>query len=325
MLRNVGSASENTGGVRVNLPPLKGELLGAAVRHGTEVLQAAGVPSPQADAELLAAHLLASNSEPNSTGLDLGVNGATRGQVQRLSLLGHHLNPDEAKRYAELIARRARRVPLQHITGVAAFHRIELKVGAGVFIPRPETELLVEEALNVLGGYPQGSQPRVVDLCTGSGAIAAAVKNAHSRSVVFAVELSQQAVSWARKNCEPYGVHVVPGDARTALEELCGFFDVVLSNPPYIPSEHSSHSPEVAEYDPQLALYGGGVDGLRLPVAVATRAMYLLRPGGFFMMEHDETQQDALMTVLGRLGFERVRGIRDMNGKPRHIAAYKPV
>ena len=225
-----------------------------------------------------------------------------------------------------LVARRARREPLQYITGRAPFYRLELSVGPGVFVPRPETELLVEEALKVLSARadtaPGGS--RVVDLCTGSGAIAEAIKSELPAAQVFAVELSEDAIPYARKNLEPLGVHLVQGDALTALTELIGTFDAVLSNPPYIPPANVPADPEAALHDPDMALYGGGADGMQMPAAIAARAYELLTPGGFFMMEHDDTQEEAVAELLARVGFERCYPVRDLNGRPRHSAGYKP-
>ena len=240
--------------------------------------------------------------------------------------MGERLTPAQVAEYEVLVARRACREPLQHITGSAPFYRLELSVGPGVFVPRPETELLVEEALKVLSTRadtaPGGS--RVVDLCTGSGAIAAAIKSELPAAQVFAVELSEDAIPYARKNLEPLGVHLVQGDALTALTELVGTFDAVLSNPPYIPPANVPADPEAALHDPDMALYGGGADGMQMPTAIAARAYELLTPGGFFMMEHDDTQEEAVAELLACVGFERCYPVRDLNGRPRHSTGYKP-
>ena len=277
----------------------------------------AGKNSRRVDAELLAAHLLYDGS---------------RSRLQHAALMGERLTPDQVAEYEALVARRARREPLQHITGSAPFYRLELSVGPGVFVPRPETELLVEEALKVLSARAKSASgtasatgaPRVVDLCTGSGAIAAAVKSELPNAQVFAVELSEEAIPYTRKNLEPLGVHLVQGDALTALTELVGRFDAVLSNPPYIPPGNVPADPEAALHDPDMALYGGGEDGMQMPTAIAARAYELLAPGGFFMMEHDDTQEEAVAELLARVGFERCYPVRDLNGRPRHSAGYKP-
>lgn len=295
--------------MKVNVHDPRGEELAQVLTRATAAL--AQVPSPRVDAELLAAHLL---------------HGGSRAELQRALLMGERLTPAQVAEYEVLVARRARREPLQHITGRAPFYRLELSVGPGVFVPRPETELLVEEALKVLSvradTVPGGS--RVVDLCTGSGAIAAAIKSELPAAQVFAVELSEDAIPYARKNLEPLGVHLVQGDALTALTELVGTFDAVLSNPPYIPPANVPTNPEAALHDPDMALYGGGADGMQMPAAIAARAYELLTPGGFFMMEHDDTQEEAVAELLARVGFERCYPVRDLNGRPRHSAGYKP-
>lgn len=293
----------------VNVHDPRGEELAQVLVRATAAL--AQVPSPRVDAELLAAHLLY---------------GSSRSRLQRAALMGERLTPAQVAEYEALVARRAAREPLQHITGRAPFHHLELSVGPGVFVPRPETELLVEEALKVLSARAESAtgQLRIVDLCTGSGAIAAAVKSELPNAQVFAVELSEEAIPYARKNLESLGVHLVQGDALTALTELAGRFDAVLSNPPYIPSANVPADPEAALHDPEMALYGGGADGLKMPSAIAARAYELLAPGGFFMMEHDDTQEGAVAELLARVGFERCYPVRDLNGRPRHSAGYKP-
>ena len=295
--------------MKVNVHDPRGEELAQVLARATAAL--AQVPSPRVDAELLAAHLL---------------HGGSRAELQRALLMGERLTPAQVAEYEALVARRAAREPLQHITGCAPFHHLELSVGPGVFVPRPETELLVEEALKVLSARAESAtgQLRIVDLCTGSGAIAAAVKSELPNAQVFAVELSEEAIPYARKNLESLGVHLVQGDALTALTELAGRFDAVLSNPPYIPSANVPADPEAALHDPEMALYGGGADGMQMPSAIAARAYELLAPGGFFMMEHDDTQEEAVAELLARVGFERCYPVRDLNGRPRHSAGYKP-
>ena len=293
--------------MKVNVHDPRGEELAQVLTRATAAL--AQVPSPRVDAELLAAHLL-------YDGL--------RSRLQHAALMGERLTPDQVAEYEALVARRACREPLQHITGSAPFYRIELAVGPGVFVPRPETELLVEEALRVLGTRTGKVAPRIVDLCTGSGAIAAAIKSELPNAQVFAVELSEDAIPYTRKNLEPLGVHLVQGDALTALSELAGTFDAVLSNPPYIPPANVPADPEAALHDPDMALYGGGEDGMQMPSAIAARAFELLSPGGLFIMEHDDTQEEAVAKLLARIGFEGCYPVRDLNNRPRHSVGYKP-
>lgn len=293
--------------MKVNVHDPRGEELAQVLTRATAAL--AQVPSPRVDAELLAAHLLYDGS---------------RSRLQHAALMGERLTPAQVAEYEALIARRAGREPLQHITGSAPFYRLELSVGPGVFVPRPETELLVEEALRVLGTRTGKVAPRIVDLCTGSGAIAAAIKNELPNAQVFAVELSEDAIPYTRKNLEPLGVHLVQGDALTALSELAGTFDAVLSNPPYIPPANVPADPEAALHDPDMALYGGGEDGMQMPSAIAARAFELLTPGGLFIMEHDDTQEEAVAELLARIGFEGCYPVRDLNNRPRHSVGYKP-
>ena len=307
--------------MKVNVHDPRGEELAQVLTRATAAL--AQVPSPRVDAELLAAHLLYDGS---------------RSRLQHAALMEERLTPDQVAEYEALVARRASREPLQHITGSAPFYRIELAVGPGVFVPRPETELLVEEALKVLstrtksasgtdsatGTASATGQLRIVDLCTGSGAIAAAIKSELPNAQVFAVELSEDAIPYTRKNLEPLGVHLVQGDALTALPELAGTFDAVLSNPPYIPPANVPADPEAALHDPDMALYGGGEDGMQIPSAIAARAFELLTPGGLFIMEHDDTQEEAVAELLARVGFEGCYPVRDLNNRPRHSVGYKP-
>ncbi|MGC0237159.1 peptide chain release factor N(5)-glutamine methyltransferase [Arthrobacter sp. SD76] len=276
-----------------------GQSLAAAVSEATAILRDAGVPSPRVDAELLADHLL-------KVGL---------GRL-RAMMLGDTPAPEG---YAELVAERAGRVPLQHITGVAHFRYLELAVGPGVFIPRPETESVAQLVIDHVKGMPS---PRIVDLGTGSGAIAGSIAHEVPGAEVHAVEYSPLAHAWAAKNLAPLGVHLVLGDLRTALPELNGTFDVVVSNPPYIPAEAIPNEPEVALHDPPEALYGGGADGMELPTAAAASAARLLRPGGFFVMEHAEVQAGWIAAMMGRAGIWRnITTHMDLNHKERATSA----
>lgn len=277
----------------------QGQSLAEAVAEATAVLQDAGVPSPRVDAELLADHLL-------NVGL---------GRL-RAMMLGDAPAPEG---YAELVAERAGRVPLQHITGVAHFRYLELAVGPGVFIPRPETESVVQLVIDHLKG---AAGPRVVDLGTGSGAIAGSIAAEVPGAEVHAVEFSPLAHAWAAKNLAPLGVHLVLGDLRDALQELNGTVDVVISNPPYIPAEAIPNEPEVALHDPPEALYGGGTDGMELPAAAAASAARLLRPGGCFVMEHAEVQAGWIATMMKRAGvWDSITTHLDLNGRERATSA----
>lgn len=273
------------------------------VDSATIRLRAAGVPSPAHDAIALAAHLLA--IEP--------------AEVRRLMALGWG---DAPAGYDDLVTERAHRIPLQHLTGVAAFRGLELAVGPGVFVPRPETEMIVDLAMNHLDTVP--GRPILVDLCTGSGAIAFGIKDEAPRVQVYAVEVSPDALSWAELNQTRLGLEVslVLGDARNALAQLDGTVDVVTANPPYIPPGQLPVEPEVRDHDPSLALYGGGPDGLELPAAVARRAARLLRPGGVLVMEHADTQRDSVLALLGEQGcWGPTADVDDLTGRPRVVVA----
>ena len=276
--------------------------LETALRHATAELAAAGVPSPRVDAELLAAHLL----------------GESVGRVKALAFT----DAAAPEGYAELVAERARRIPLQHLTGKAYFRRLELAVGPGVFVPRPETETVAQLAIDQALLVP--APAKVADLGTGSGAIAGSVAAEVPGSQVYAVELSPLALAWARKNLEPLGVQVLEGDLRTALAGQEGTFDVVASNPPYIPSGAVPNEPEAADHDPAMALYGGGEDGMELPDAAARTAARLLRPGGYFVMEHAEVQAG---TIAERLAadpaWQDVASHNDLNDRPRATSAVR--
>jgi release factor glutamine methyltransferase len=273
--------------------------LAAAVSEAAAILAEAGVPSPRVDAELLADHLL---------GVGLG--------RLRAMMLGNSPAPEG---YDDLVAERAQRIPLQHITGVAHFRYLELAVGPGVFIPRPETESVVQLVIDHVTGM---EHPRIVDLGTGSGAIAGSIAHEVPGADVHAVEYSPFAHAWAAKNLAPLGVKLVLGDLRDALPEHNATFDVVISNPPYIPAEAIPNEPEVALHDPPEALYGGGADGMELPTAAAASAARLLVPGGYFVMEHAEVQASWIAAMLKRSGvWSDVTTHLDLNGKERATSA----
>lgn len=264
-------------------------LAGAATR-----LREAGVASPGYDAAELLAYVC----------------GVSR---TRLSLV----DVDEAQRaaYDELVARRARREPLQHLTGMAAFRYRELAVGPGVFVPRPETEVLVGWMLDRLSAV---EAPVVVDLCSGSGAIAGAVATERPDSRVHAVELSPEACVWARRNLAGTGVVLHERDIDGCLPELDGQVDAVIANPPYIPlTAWESVSAEVRDHDPALALWSGD-DGLDAIKVVAATAGRLLKPGGWFGCEHADVQGESAPAVFAATGlFTEVRDQLDLADRHR--------
>ena len=273
------------------------------VRWGTAELTRAGVPSPAVDAEQLLAHAA----------------GREVGDLRRERLLGRDLGEATLTAYRSLVERRAARVPLQHLTGTAHFAGLDLTVGPGVFVPRPETETLLTLACTELDAMHDIAEPVVLDLCTGSGALALALAAALPTAWVGAVELSPEAHRYAATNlaAHPAGARVDLrlGRAQEAFPELLGRVDVITCNPPYIPSDAEPVDPEVREHDPELALYGGGEDGLEVPRLIARWALELLRPGGVLLMEHADAQGESLPGALRELGFVDVTDHPDLGGR----------
>jgi len=270
-----------------------------AVAAAAERLQAAGIDSARHDAEALVAHVL-------------GVPGARLGLVDTVT--------DDQERLLEtLVQRRARREPLQHLTGVAGFRYVEVAVGPGVFVPRPETELLAGWAVERLSGP---DEPVVVDLCTGSGAIALTIATEVPRARVHAVELSPEAHGWAEHNLAGSGVDLRLGDIADACPDLDGTVDVVVANPPYIPLEaFETVAAEAREHDPPQALWSGqdGLDAIRSVERVAHR---LLRPGGWVGCEHADEQGESAPAVFTRTErWTDVRDHRDLADRPRYVTA----
>ncbi|MET9292429.1 peptide chain release factor N(5)-glutamine methyltransferase [Streptomyces sp. NPDC003077] len=274
-------------------------LLLAEVAQATQRLADAGVPSPRFDAEELAAH----------------VHGVKRGGLHLVA------DADFDARYWEAVARREAREPLQHITGRAFFRYLELHVGPGVFVPRPETESVVGWAIDAVRAMDV-VEPLIVDLCTGSGAIALALAQEVPRSRVHAVELSDEAMRWARKNVEGSRVVLHQGDALTALPELDGQVDLVISNPPYIPlTEWEYVAPEARDHDPELALFSGE-DGLDTIRGIERTAHRLLRPGGVVVIEHADTQGGQVPWLFTEeRGWADAADHPDLNNRPRFATA----
>lgn len=259
-----------------------------------ERLRAGGVGSPEYDAAELLAFVL----------------GTTRGNLVLAAPTSAQLEV-----YDALVARRAQREPLQHLLGTAAFRYRELAVGPGVFVPRPETEVMVGWILDRLVGV---ENPLVVDLCSGSGAIAGAVATERPDSTVHAVELSADACVWARRNLAGTGAILHEGDIDGCLPELDGQVDAVIANPPYIPlTAWESVATEARDHDPALALWSGD-DGLDAIKVVAATAGRLLKSGGWFGCEHADVQGESAPAVFAATGFfAEVRDQPDLAGKPR--------
>ena len=286
---------------------------------GERRLGAAGVPTPRVDAELLLAHVI----------------GVPRGRL----FLSDPIDSSDASRFEILLVRRSARVPLQHLVGEAPFRHLVLEVGRGVFVPRPETENVAELAIRAL--QTDSVERLAVDLCTGSGAIALSLATEVPHSIVHALELEGPAYDWAVRNVARYaadlervgslvGMH--RGDATTAhldvLASLVGRVDVLVSNPPYIPDDAVPREPEVRDYDPPRALYGG-YDGLDVVRGIAVSAAALLRPGGLLVIEHSDAQGEpggsaGVPFVLRENGsYLEVRDLPDLAGRDRVTTAIR--
>jgi release factor glutamine methyltransferase len=280
----------------------------AGLRVASAVLADAGVPSPDVDAELLLAH----------------VTGLARGVVRARAVTASPLTTDEQEALVAVITRRASREPLQHITGWASFRHLELHVGPGVFVPRPETEGVAQLAIDALRAVPDAS-PVAVDLGTGSGALALAMASEVPTATVVAVELSPDAAVWTRRNIAAVGVdnvRLVEGDLTDAVPELDATVSVVVSNPPYVPVGMVPRDPEVRLHDPALALYGGE-DGLDLVRALSLTARRLLRPGGALVIEHGELQGGAIRDLLTADGWRSPATHPDLTGRDRATTAVR--
>jgi release factor glutamine methyltransferase len=301
-------------------------------------LSAVGVPSPSVDAAEIVAFVL----------------GTTRNRL----FLQDAVTDEQKVRVEQLLARRLSRVPLQHLLGTAGFRHIELQVGPGVFIPRPETELATEAGIRDLALQPLGERI-AVDLCAGSGAVAISLGVEVEGSRVHAVELSDDAIAWTQRNIDAHEerlvargsrVELVHHDATTVadpgqpLARLAGSVAVVVANPPYIPDQMIPRDPEVRDHEPKLALYGGE-DGLDVIRGVLRTAAILLRPGGLLVVEHADVQGlaagsagvpgaasgmvvDAALAPLvhlpvGARVFTGVADRIDLNGLPRFTLARK--
>lgn len=276
--------------------------------RATDSLARAGVPSPRVDAELLLGHILQ----------------LSRGAIQAQALLGAALGAEQAGVFEGFLKRRVAREPLQHITGKAPFRSLELSVGPGVFVPRPETEQVVQFAIDALRAVPS-EQPLGVDLGTGSGAIALAMATEVPHSKIWGIEVSPAAFVWTSRNFHDSGADnatAILGDLADALPEFNGQLDVVISNPPYIPSDAIPRDLEVRLHDPEIALYGG-VDGLDIVRQVSATALRLLHAGGLLVMEHGELQAADIATLLSADGWSAVSSHRDLVGRDRSTTAIR--
>lgn len=270
-----------------------------AISDAATVLAAAGIDSARADAEQLAAHVL----------------GVDRGR-----LMFADPEPRALDEFRALVGQRARRIPLQHLLGTAAFGPLTLAVGPGVFIPRPETEALLEWAQTV----PVRPGGVIVDLCSGSGALALALARYRPDARVIAVERSEEALRYARVNVDGTTVELLHADVtdRDVLADLSGEVDLVVANPPYIP-DGAELEPEVAEHDPHSALFGGP-DGMAVIEPIVELVSRLLRPGGQVGVEHDDSTSVATVELFGAAGvFTGIAARRDLAGRRRFVTAVR--
>lgn len=287
----------------------------ALVNSAIKLLEQAGVSSPQVDAQSLLAHTI----------------GAERSNLSTVT----SITAEQHFEFDALVARRANREPLQHLTGVAHFRHISLAVGPGVFVPRPETELLVEAAIAHLQSIPQ---PRLAaDLCAGSGAIALSLALEVPGTIVHAIELAGDAVKWLTRNVIEHEaqleaassqviVHHGNAGDRDLLSDFAGKFAAVVSNPPYIPNAMIPRDPEVRDYDPAIALFSGD-DGLSAARDVVSVAGEALAPGGFFGMEHADVQGESVPNLLNEMTgiWSQVKDNQDYNKLPRFTTAVRTV
>jgi release factor glutamine methyltransferase len=272
-------------------------------------LTAAGITDPEVDADLLIGHVL----------------GQSRGEVQAASIMAKPISAADAAAIDLLLARRSAREPLQHITGRAPFRALDLNVGPGVFVPRPETEQVAQLAIDALRGMPD-AEPIGVDLGTGSGAIALALATEVPHARIFAVENSPEAYAWTTRNFAEVAADNLTlafGDLADAFVELNGTVAVVISNPPYIPVDAIPRDPEVRLFDPAHALFGGP-DGLDVIRAVSATGLRLLRSGGVLVIEHGEQQGEAIRALLADDGWRAPATHPDYTSRDRATTALHP-
>jgi release factor glutamine methyltransferase len=270
------------------------------LEQATSELEAGGVSSPRHDAEVLLSHV---------TG------------VPRMMLLGsakpHGM---QVQVFLDMVKARASRVPLQHLTGSTGFRYVDVEVGPGVFVPRPETELLAGWAVDHAKTL---ESPVVVELCAGAGAISLSIVHEVPTAQVHAVELDEPAFEWAQRNLAGTGVDLRLGDMADAFGDLDGQVDIVVANPPYIPLDAwESVAPEARDHDPALALWSGddGLDAMRVIDHVAWR---LLKAGGVVGAEHADAQGESAPAVFAGRWVD-VRDHRDLADRPRFVTAAKP-
>ncbi|MEH3088183.1 MAG: peptide chain release factor N(5)-glutamine methyltransferase [Microbacterium arborescens] len=292
----------------MSTPPAPAPRLADVVRSASAELEAASVPTPHVDAELLAAHVL----------------GLGRGELAAAMLRGDTMPAEAAESFAGLVGRRAAREPLQHLTGTAPFRHLELRVGPGVFVPRPETETVAQIAIDLLRAAA-GPAPVAVDLGTGSGAIALALATEVPHARVHAAENSVDAFLWTKENFARVGAknaRLAFIDLAHAFPELDGTVSVLVSNPPYVPDDAIPRDPEVRLWDPPAALYGGA-DGLDVVRTLSRVGLRLVHPGGSIVIEHGELQGAAIRGILAADGWSAAATHPDLTLRDRTTTAVR--
>lgn len=309
-----------------------GTSLAELVDQGHRLLAQSGLPTPLNDARLLLADALGCDLHQldqalllNRTAEELLTNGVGRGQAD----VPHSAALD---RYQSHLQRRAGREPLQYILGHAYFRYLDFRLGPGVFIPRPETETVVQAGVDALIGV---DHPLAVDLCSGSGVIGLSLATEVPGAQVRAVELDKEAYRWGALNAaaqeaaireagSDYQLLLADATEPATLSDLDARVDLVISNPPYVPMDAIPGQPEVRDWDPDLALYGGSPDGCLLPCRILDRAMILLAPGGLLVMEHDASQGPAMVTAALDRGYIQAHTHQDLTGRDRYLTARRP-
>tara|TARA_B110000503_G_scaffold48262_1_gene78634 strand:- start:1381 stop:2244 length:864 start_codon:yes stop_codon:yes gene_type:complete len=273
-------------------------------------LDQAGVASPSVDAERLVSHVV----------------GISRGELLAKAHTGFTLEAPALEELELLVSRRSRREPLQHLIGTAAFLGFEVAVGPGVFVPRPETESMAERAIHHAQTMAVGAHGlRILDLCAGSGVLGIALARSVPHAHVSAVEVSDLAYPYLEKNTQELApeITVVQADlvayGATLADESV---DMIVANPPYIPDSEVPNDPEVADFDPGLALYGG-IDGLDVVRDVLELAKRVLRPGGLVMIEHSNLQGLAVRQLCEKAGFRAITTEQDLVGRDRFTQGFR--
>lgn len=270
------------------------------IRRAAEYLERHGVESPVPTAERLLSHVL----------------GTDRTGIYAREGLSSH----EAKLFGRALCRRCTGEPLQHVTGEQGFRRLDLRVRSGVFVPRPETEILVQA---VLDGLAASEVPVVVDVGTGSGAVALAIKDERPDATVYAIDLSPEAAALARENADTLRLPmtVLQGDLLEPLpRHLRGEVDAVVCNPPYVAPEARASLPPDVLAEPELAVFGG----IDLYERLCAQALVWLRPGGLIAVEIEESMAASVSKAAEREGFEDLSVRRDLAGRDRVVGGRRP-